>query len=146
MNRRKVLRGLICAPLVITTPGLLMPVKALPVTPDYAIYISGAWLDGSNFKIGVEHGYSTMDIAAMDWFDAVARIDYVTYTDKEIDKIIAEQSTIFDPQCRADPEAGKRKLPWFELKGNRFVHNNGIKTFAELQERKFHYSLPLAIK
>ena len=146
MNRRELLRGLICAPLVITTPGLLMPVKALPVTPDYAIYISGAWLDKTPFKIGVEHGYSAVDIAAMDWFDAVGRIDSVTYTDETITKMVADQSVLFDPHRRHDFQAGKRMLPWFERKGNRYVYNNGIKTFAELRERKFIDSLPSNIE
>jgi hypothetical protein len=82
----------------------------------------------------------------MDWFDAVGHIDSVTYTDETINKMIADQSTIFDPHRRYDSQAGKPMLPWFERKNNRYVHHNGIKTFAELQERKFHYSLPLAIK
>jgi len=138
MNRRDVLRGLICAPLVISTPGLLMPVKALPVEHlATAISIKGMWLDGSYFDVEIEYGHSAMDVASMDWFDAVARVDSVTYTEDTINKMVADQSAIFDPHRRYDSQAGKPMLPWFERKANRYVHNNGIYTFAELREQKF---------
>jgi len=142
MNRRELLRGLICAPLVISTPGLLMPVKALPVEHlAMAMSIKGMWLDGSYFDVEIEYGHSAMDVASMDWFDAVARVDSVTYTEDTINKMVADQSAIFDPHRRYDSQAGKPMLPWFERKANRYVHNNGICTFAELDERKFKREL-----
>lgn len=113
MNRRDLLRGLICAPLVITTPGLLMPVKALPVEQFIAnMIIKGIWLDGTFFNIQIEQRHSTMDVAHMDWFDAVARVDSVTYTDETINKLVAGQSVLFDPHRRFDPRRGQAmKLP-----------------------------------
>jgi hypothetical protein len=138
MNKRDVLRGLICAPLVITTPGLLMPVKALPIEHfATGMLIKGMWLDGSFFDIEIEYGHSAMDIAGMDWFDAVARVDSVTYTENAMNKIRDNQEQLFDPHRRYDSQAGKPMLPWFERKANRYVHNNGIYTFAELREQKF---------
>lgn len=111
MNRRDLLRGLICAPLVISTPGLLMPVKALPVEHFVpSMVIKGMWLDGSWFDIQIEQGHSVMDVAGMFWFDAVARVDSVTYTDETINKIIADQSVLFDPHRRFDNQRGEKMV------------------------------------
>jgi Zn-finger nucleic acid-binding protein len=141
MNRRDVLRGLICAPLVITTPGLLMPVKAIPKEIEYAMNVRGVWLDGTEFDIGIEYGYSVADLTGMDWFDTVARVDAVIYNDDRMQQMVVNQSAIFDPHCRYDSQAGKPMLPWFERKANRYVHNNGICTFAELRQQGFKRQL-----
>lgn len=47
MNRRAFLHGLLAAPVVITTPGLLMPVRAMP--PEYMLYVSEIGMDGEGF-------------------------------------------------------------------------------------------------
>ena len=41
INRRNVIRGLLAAPVVITTPGLLMPVKAMHHPRDVFIKVTG---------------------------------------------------------------------------------------------------------
>ena len=79
MNRRFFLRGLIAAPIVITTPGLLMPVKAIP-TP--FAYVKGVWLDGTPFVKEVMDQMPAMNVAKFDWFDNVASITSYEYTDK----------------------------------------------------------------
>ena len=78
MNRRFFLRGLIAAPIVITTPGLLMPVKAIP-TP--FAYVKGVWLDGTPFVKEVMDQMPAMNVAKFDWFDNVASITSYEYTD-----------------------------------------------------------------
>ena len=113
MNRRDLLRGLICAPLVISTPGLLMPVKALPVERLIAsMVIKGIWLDGSWFDIGIEQGHSVMDVAGMFWFDNVARIDSVEYTNVDMQHKMIDQQRHFEQGRRFDPRRGQAmKLP-----------------------------------
>lgn len=112
LSRRKLLKGLIAAPLVITTPGLLMPVKAVPAAPEFGMFVKGQWIDGSAFSIGVEHGYSAADIGGMDWFDSVARIDSVEYTQEPMKQLVTNQEVLFDPYRRVDRAFGKPMVPY----------------------------------
>ena len=138
MNRRELLRGLICAPLVISTPGLLMPVKALPVEHFVpSMVIKGVWLDGTFFNIEIEYGHSAMDVAGMDWFDAVARVDSVTYTDETIDKMVADQSVMFDPHRRFDRQRGEKMIIPAERK-NPFYASHGSLTDRYYGLRDLH--------
>ena len=56
MNRRGFLQGLIAAPAVITTPGLLMPVKAAPL--EFPFHGHGVVLRNCVFRFydGTENG------------------------------------------------------------------------------------------
>ena len=138
MNRRELLRGLICAPLVITTPGLLMPVKALPVERLVAsMVIKGIWLDGSWFDIEIEQGHSVMDVAGMSWFDTVARVDSVIYKDHSMQQMVINQSALFDPHRRWDSERGfARKLPVAHMNPFRGTKGSLAERYLSLEELK----------
>jgi len=78
MDRRSFLRGVVAAPIVITTPGLLMPVKALP--KPFA-YVWGVWLNGEKFTKEIWDVRPASFVAAEPWFDDVAGITNWEYTD-----------------------------------------------------------------
>lgn len=118
LSRRNLLKGLFAAPLVITTPGLLMPVKAIPVDNLFAMKIKGIWLDGSWFDIDIEHGYSAADIGGMDWFGMVKRIDSVEYTQAQMKQLVDNQSRIFDIGRRYDSQMGMPMVP-YHMRPNR---------------------------
>ena len=83
MQRRSFLKGLIAAPALITTPGLLMPVKALP--KPFA-HVTGLLLDGKEFMYEIWDMRPASSVAAEPWFDNVARIDSYTYTETNPEK------------------------------------------------------------
>lgn len=58
MNRRGFLQGLIAAPAVITTPGLLMPVKAAPLGYPFRAYGFGYRNHVWRFADGTEHVFA----------------------------------------------------------------------------------------
>lgn len=99
MNRRFFLRGLIAAPIVITTPGLLMPVKAIP-TP--FAYVKGVWLDGTPFIKEVMEQMPAMNVAKFDWFDNVASITSYEYTDNnpETNPFVFNSEKLFSSYSR----------------------------------------------
>ena len=118
LSRRNLLKGLIAAPLVITTPGLLMPVKAIPAVPEFGMFVKGQWIDGSAFNIGVEHGISAADIGGLDWFGMVKRIDSVEYTQEQMKQLVDNQSRIFDIGRRYDSQMGMPMVP-YHMRPNR---------------------------
>lgn len=138
MNRRELLRGLICAPLVITTPGLLMPVKALPVERLVAsMVIKGIWLDGSWFDIEIEQGHSVMDVAGMSWFDTVARIDSVEYLNVDMQHKMIDQQRHFEQGRRYDPRRGQAmKLPIEHVNPFRGTKGSLAERYLSLEELK----------
>jgi len=135
LSRRNLLKGLIAAPLVISTPGLLMPVKALPPEPAYGMYVKGVWLDGTPFNIGVEQGYSAADIGGMEWFDMVKRFDSVEYTDVERKQLVVNQSNFFDNLGRWDGHAGQPMIPYHQREG-RIMYQDRIAPYYSLDELK----------
>lgn len=118
LSRRSLLKGLFAAPLVITTPGLLMPVKALPAAPEFGMFVKGQWLDGSAFNIGVEHGYSAADIGGFDWFGMVKRVDSVEYTQEPMKQLVDNQAVLFEKYRRDDRGFGKPMIP-YHMRPNR---------------------------
>ena len=78
LSRRSLLRGLFAAPLVITTPGILMPVKA--VRTPFA-FVSGTLLDGTHFTKTLYDEIPASYVPGLDWFDDVAGISEYTYAD-----------------------------------------------------------------
>ena len=87
MDRRSFLRGLVAAPAVISIPGLLMPVKAMPVP---FAYVSGVWLDGTEFVKEVWDPMPAMNVARMDWFDDVKWISGFEYTSPAMKQMAKE--------------------------------------------------------
>jgi len=79
MDRRSFIRGLVAAPLVIRTPGILMPVKAVP---EPFAYVRCMWMDGSESMKLVWSMQPASFVAAEPWFDDVASIISYEYTDK----------------------------------------------------------------
>jgi len=79
MDRRSFIKGLVAAPIVIRTPGLLMPVKAAPVP---FAYVNGLLLDGTQFMKEIWDMRPASFVAAEPWFDDVASITSYEYTDK----------------------------------------------------------------
>jgi hypothetical protein len=79
MKRRSFLKGLVAAPALVLTPGLLMPVKALP--KPFAC-VSGLLLSGKEFMKEIWDMRPASFVAAEPWFDDVASITSYEYTDK----------------------------------------------------------------
>ena len=79
MDRRSFIKGLVAAPIVIRTPGILMPVKATPVP---FAHVSGLLLDGRLFMKEIWYMRPASFVAAEPWFDDVASITSYEYTDK----------------------------------------------------------------
>jgi len=79
MDRRSFIKGLVAAPIVIRTPGILMPVKAAPVP---FAYVSGLLVNGTQFMKEIWDMRPASFVAAEPWFDDVASITSYEYTDK----------------------------------------------------------------
>jgi len=79
MDRRSFIKGLVAAPIVIRTPGLLMPVKAF--SKPFA-YVSGVWLNGETFVKEINEPMGAAFVSRFAWFDDVASITSYEYTDK----------------------------------------------------------------
>jgi hypothetical protein len=137
LSRRNLLKGLIAAPLVITTPGLLMPVKA--IEPAYGMYVKGVWLDGTPFHIEIEHKYSAADIGGMDWFGMVKRFDSVEYMDVERKQLVATQNNFFGSFGRWDAHAGAALVP-YHMREDRPQYSDRIAPYYTLDVLKEKYS------
>ena len=137
MERRSFLRGLVAAPIVITTPGLLMPVKALP--KPFA-YVKGVWLDGTPFVKEVMDARPASFIARALWFDNVASITSYEYTDKnpETNPYIfnAEVFSAFSRESGKPMMAPSERFGYSPLRGNVEYEDWELKAFKSIDQLK----------
>ena len=137
MNRRFFLRGLIAAPIVITTPGLLMPVKALP--KPFA-YVSGLLLNGTQFIHEIYDARPASFVAGEPWFDNVASITSYEYTDKnpETNPYIsnAEVFSAFSRESGKPMMAPSERFGYSPLRGNVEYEDWELKAFASIDQLK----------
>jgi hypothetical protein len=145
MDRRSLLKGLIAAPLVITTPGLLMPVKAVP--KPFA-YVSGVWLNGEKFTKEIWDMRPVTFVAAEEWFDDVAGILNYEYTDTnpETNPYIAP-AAVFSAFSRKSGEpmlTPMQRAEYSPLRGNIKYEDWELKAFADIDKLKEDSSYPMS--
>ena len=137
MNRRFFLRGLIAAPLVITTPGLLMPVKALP--KPFA-YVSGLLLNGTQFIHEIYDARPASFVAGEPWFDNVASITSYEYTDKnpETNPYIsnAEVFSAFSRESGKPMMAPSERFGYSPLRGKIELEDYELVAYQKIDELK----------
>jgi len=143
INRRSLLKGLIAAPLVITTPGLLMPVKAF--SKPFA-YVSGVWLNGETFVKEIQEPMGAAFVSNFAWFDNVASITSYEYTDKNPDtNLYLLPTDVFSGFSR---EGGKpmrtpmQRAEYSPLRGNIKYEDWELKAFADIDKLKEDPSYP----
>ena len=137
MERRSFLRGLVAAPLVITTPGLLMPVKALP--KPFA-YVSGLLLNGTQFIHEIYDARPASFVAGEPWFDNVASITSYEYTDKnpETNPYIsnAEVFSAFSRESGKPMMAPSERFGYSPLRGNIELEDYELVAYQKIDELK----------
>jgi hypothetical protein len=145
MDRRSFIRGLVAAPIVITTPGLLMPVKALP--KPFA-HVTGLLLNGTQFVKEIWDMRPASFIAAEPWFDDVASITSYEYTDlnPETNPYITPAS-VFSAFRREDGKpmlTPMQRAEYSPLRGNIKYEDWELKAFRDidkLKEEPAHHTL-----
>jgi hypothetical protein len=135
MDRRSLLKGLIAAPFVITTPGLLMPVKAVP--KPFA-YVRGVWLNGETFVKEINEPMGAAFVSRFAWFDDVASITSYEYTDTnpETNPYIAP-AAVFSAFSRKSGEpmlTPMQRAEYSPLRGNIKYEDWELKAFADIDK------------
>ena len=137
MDRRSFIRGLVAAPIVITTPGLLMPVKAVP--KPFA-YVSGVWLNGETFVKEIHEPMGAAFVSNFGWFDDVASITSYEYTDTnpETNPYIAP-AAVFSAFSRKEGEpmlTPMQRAEYSPLRGNIKYEDWELKAFRDIDKLK----------